>query len=419
MYVQRICQISDLTPLAHQWNGLTHGNPMRGHEWLRAWWDTFGQGYEPYVLTVRNDGGELIGIAPWCRQRRPLGGRVLQFLGGGDACSDHLSLLVRTSMTDAVATAIANWLGAANSPSDDRLSSQDDRWDQIEWIGVDREDVPLRQLAVQLAARGHLQHDRDAPSCWVVRLPDTWDDFLHRLSKNHRKKLRRALAQLDMPGDGWNAERIQDLEEWQRRWPDLCRLHQRRRHSLGEQGLFDRPHFEGFLQRVAQSLLPSGQLALYWLTFQGRPAAFELQLQGTDTMYAYQSGMEPELANESPGTMLFAHTIRDATRRGMRYFDLLRGDESYKQRWMADRVDCREQRIVARHVSARIRHGLWLAGGQLKRRFWNRVSKRYSHQSDDTGTVHSALVPVHMDGLVDGRTRGAGALRLLSQGATS
>jgi hypothetical protein len=58
--------------------------------------------------------------------------------------------------------------------------------------------------------------------------------------------------------------------------------------------------------------------------------------------------------------------IRRAIERGYRAFDFLRGDESYKARLGARPRPTIEYRVVPRRPVAQIRHGIWLAGHELK-----------------------------------------------------
>ena len=61
--------------------------------------------------------------------------------------------------------------------------------------------------------------------------------------------------------------------------------------------------------------------------------AAEYGFVGDDTIYYYQGGFEPELADESPGWLSLAASLRLAIDQGYRSYDFLRGDESYKSSW--------------------------------------------------------------------------------------
>jgi len=52
-------------------------------------------------------------------------------------------------------------------------------------------------------------------------------------------------------------------------------------------------------------------------------------------MYAYLIGIEPELGDVSPGTLLLAYAFDRCEREGVVWLDTLRGGEGYKQMWGA------------------------------------------------------------------------------------
>jgi CelD/BcsL family acetyltransferase involved in cellulose biosynthesis len=58
-------------------------------------------------------------------------------------------------------------------------------------------------------------------------------------------------------------------------------------------------------------------------------------LFGRTTLFCYLQGYDPALAALSPGTYLMFAVMEDAIRAGANKFDLLRGEEVYKQHWRA------------------------------------------------------------------------------------
>ena len=65
-------------------------------------------------------------------------------------------------------------------------------------------------------------------------------------------------------------------------------------------------------------------MRLRWLEYEGRPAAIEYSLTGGDTVYYYQSGLDPAMAEESPGWVALGATLRDAIAEGYRMYDFAR-----------------------------------------------------------------------------------------------
>ena len=64
--------------------------------------------------------------------------------------------------------------------------------------------------------------------------------------------------------------------------------------------------------------------------------------------------------------MINIATIRHAIEQGQHTFDFLRGDEPYKAHWRAEPMNTITYRIVPRKTLSQVRHGLWLAGDNVK-----------------------------------------------------
>src|SRR5688572_15279001 len=129
MTVQIITSWDELAALEQPWNALAAGNPMRSWDWLATWWKHYGIGANPapnrdaprvgdrvlhvfavYADASRNGNGrghqhELIGIAPWYLDRTVVKGNVLRWLGSGEVCTDHRSLICRPQFLDEVSAA--------------------------------------------------------------------------------------------------------------------------------------------------------------------------------------------------------------------------------------------------------------------------------------------------------------------------
>jgi CelD/BcsL family acetyltransferase involved in cellulose biosynthesis len=364
MLVQRISSCADLEQLGDYWNCLSRGVPFRSWQWLYAWWRHYGDDCEPFILSVRDAAGRLVGLAPFRLNSSAARGRVVRFLGSGEVCSDYLTVLSTQEHEDAVAAAVAQWLicASAGRACD---GSEDNRWDLLELTGVDAEDRAVPKLAKHLEAGGCPLHLRAGPSCWRIDLPETWEEYLGALSKSHRHQVRR--AERRVLNSGRVALRTaRSADELTRGMEILVDLHQKRWRSQGRPGSFAIPRFSEFLYEAAERLLAIDRLRLDWLELEGRPAAAELQLVGGDVTYAYQSGVDPEALHESPGWLLQIASVRSAIEEKQRWLDLLRGDEPYKMHWRARPRPSVELRVAAKRPGAQLRHGAWVVGGAVK-----------------------------------------------------
>ena len=376
MRVELISKLDLLAPHAEQWDRLAGGIPFNGWAWMSTWWRYYGVPDEVarsamrlYVLLVWNRHDELAGLAPWYLDTSTARGRVVRFLGSGDVCSDHQSVLCQKGEEDAVTQALADWLteqrpGAIHC------------WDLMEWDGVDLDQPVMTRLMEQLAIRGSTVHARPGPNCWRIELPTRWDDYLAGLSKNRRKKIRRAQRRFLDNGRAV-LHSVRKISELPRAMEILIELHQRRRRALGHQGSFASGRFTAFHRSAVESLLRAGQLQLHWLEVDDEPVAAEYQVAGDGILYAYQAGINPSRLEIEPGHLITIALVRWAIQSGYRAYDLLRGDEPYKTRWGATPRATRQIRVVPQFASAQFRHGAWLAGESVKqwvKRGWELVA---------------------------------------------
>lgn len=338
--------------IAESWANLVGDVPFRRQEWLAAWWRHFKRkDDELFVVAVRDAEGNIVGLAPWFLHSGRYSGRALRFLGSGRVSSEYLTLLAVPGAEAAVAGRLARWL------SDESAGD----WDVIDLDGVDGGDLALGELARQMAERGHEVFRRPRSYTWRLELPASWDDFIGRLSSKRRNRVRTQQRRMLDSGQArvCGAETEADVR---RGLAIFELLHRRRRQTLGDDGCFAIAGFAAFIHEAARSFFALGRLQLDWLEIDDRPAAVELKLLGDDTVYYYQTGMDPALTEISPGWLLQVASLRRAIDSGFQTFDFLRGDENYKSSWRAEPRPLEQVRIAGRGPTARLRHRLWLAG---------------------------------------------------------
>jgi CelD/BcsL family acetyltransferase involved in cellulose biosynthesis len=97
--------------LEEQWEELYYDSPLatpfQSWAWLYSWWEFYGRDYELWLITVRNDRGLLVGVAPLMLERMVGCGRLL-FVGTG--LTDHLG---HTLIAVFVKVDPAGWRGLA------------------------------------------------------------------------------------------------------------------------------------------------------------------------------------------------------------------------------------------------------------------------------------------------------------------
>jgi CelD/BcsL family acetyltransferase involved in cellulose biosynthesis len=360
MAIELITDWNGLAELAGPWNALAAGMPFRTWDWLATWWKHYGSGRhgadqrgtgghyavsdrQLYVLAVYDCQRTLIGVAPWYLDRTVVKGNVLRWLGSGEVCTDHLSLICTPENDARVAAAVA-----------DALTNTCNDWDRLDLAATDAGDAAIGTLVAELEDRDCLVSRHAADACWVLELPASWDDYLAALSKSHRKQLRQ-LERRVLEADRARWHRVLQADEFDRAWSLLVDLHQRRRQSLGEPGCFASRPFRDFHREIAGRMLERGQLRLSWLELDGEPIAAEYHVADRNTTYAYQGGVDPERLAEEPGRLSTILFLRAAIGECHQHVDFLRGDEPYKAHWRAvGRPTC-DYRVVPNRRLARLR----------------------------------------------------------------
>ncbi len=368
MRVHRFDDIDELAPWADDWDRLAAGVPFRSWTWATTWWRHYGEpvaGRRLFVLGVFDHRHALIGAAPWYLDGAGRRHRVLRFLGSGEVCSDYLSLLAEPGFEKAVAGALAHRLLRPDTEAHDSGMEAPARWDMIALAGVDSRDVLVDWLSGHLALGGCTVHHRMGPPCRRTELPGNLDTYLRSLSRNSRRKARRLQRALLDSGRA-ELSTVANLGELDRAMDRLIELHQRRQHMLGRPGCFASARFTAFHRDVAARMLAAGQLQLHTLWIDRKPAAAEYQFVGNGVIYAYQSGIDPTRLDLQPGCAMQLAVLAWAISHGYRAYDFLRGDESYKSHWNAQRRDSLEIRVVARRPGAQLRHAVWAAGTEAK-----------------------------------------------------
>jgi hypothetical protein len=307
---------------------------------------------------VYDDAGQLKGIAPWYIEHAPAFGRVLQWLGAGAVCSEHLSILCAPEDHQAVATALAQWL---MDDSADRSSE----WDMMNFDCLSHGDPCMSLLLAELERHGCSVHRQPDLNTWYLPLPATWNEYRNSLSKSNRRHVKKVEEQLNHSGQLRLCTAETD-EEFSRGWPLFVALHQRRQESLGHAGCFASSPFANFLRQAADSLFKLGKVELMWIEARSAPMAAQLGLIGGNVKYAYQAGINPDMLADSPGWMIHTQSIKRGIEGGNTGFDFLRGNESHKHRMGGQPQPTSSVRVIPPRLGPRMLHKVWVTGNTVK-----------------------------------------------------
>jgi CelD/BcsL family acetyltransferase involved in cellulose biosynthesis len=361
-----VMRVEDLRSMRDEWEKLALNRPFCSPDWMIPWSEHFRTARRPFVLAVyHND--QLIAIAPWHIHTSALGTARVGFLGTGKACSEYLGLLVEEGFEESTADQLSDWMVQAAMGE----HGPENRWDRLDLEAISHDDQPIDLLSKKLSERGCQPTVQDGPVCWRLAVEETADQWLMRLNKSIRRKLR----QLDQQAikTGRATYRIAETNEEKRLVLErLVKLHNARRAQLGEVGCFATPGFKEFIQGVIFADWRSGAVRLSQLELDSRTIATGLCLETHDGLYVYQCGIEVsgdgkgDLAAANSGWLLNLYHIQYAYQRKLKFVDYLRGDEPYKHQLAA--VPIRQQNImlIPPVARAKVRQQVWTFGQAAK-----------------------------------------------------
>ncbi|SRR6056297_223465 len=346
------------------WNRLAGGNPLRQSTWLLAWWeafaDTLGSDAEPYVITARQADGALLAALPLVRYRERGRRRLIAF-GQGEACTDHVSILTLAKYDTQVAgITIGRWLASV-------ADSSEDGWDQLDIDGMVEGDPAVIGLATGLEQRQAVVRATSRMSVWCKPTRgETWQEHLCSISKSSRRKMKARCHRVanDVALAWQTTESVEDVT---RQINQLIEIHQRKWESAGQPGSFANDSMRRFITSVVVQFFQQQRLRLPLLMHEGELIAGELQVVGDDgVLYSYMSGMEPRFEALEPGRIITATTLRHVYETGMMGLDMLRGDETYKQRIRGEPRRLLQLQAEAPSMTPQLKKAAWSAAFEVK-----------------------------------------------------
>ncbi len=328
MTVEVITQRKDLPAIAEAWDSLAHEDRRDGFfrtfAWYSAWMEHIRPDAEPFVVVVR-DGGQLVGLAPFCRLRyRDLGFtlRAIAWAGREVVSGDFLDFVCRNEKRGEVAKAVLKFVREASS-----------HWGLLVAGELLKEGDSCRELDGQGRELGLSVRYQESRICPYIELPKTFDDYLGGMTSSMRYHVRRRIREVEKKGA--RLEVFSEPLEVAARVDTLIDLHLTRWRHDNLPGTFGRPGFPAFLRQICANPPSRSSSCVFQLTHEGTSVASLIMFYFGDSALYYQAGWDPHspLAACSPGVVVMAHSIRHAIERGFHYYEFLRGDEAYKMRW--------------------------------------------------------------------------------------
>lgn len=364
MQVELIENWDDVLALETEWNNLLARSRadtvFLRWEWVHTWMGVVGNQFEPLLITVRDPGGKLVGIAPFYvaayRLLNLFPYRVLRIIGDFPTGAEYLDWIVDQDRETEVMAQIGK-----------KLSESGDRWDCIWMPYVSGWTGATERIEKACKSAGLLHRSR--PACFAyLALPKTLPEFLNARSGHWRHELRRkerkVFSQPDVSFDYCNNE-----EELSSYLDGLFELHFLRWQLKGEQGAFRRkPNEALFYRRFAPIALRNGWLRLYAIRERGAFKVAQVGYAYNGVLHGLQDGFDPTFS-PGAGIVLRAKIIEACISEGLYGYDFLGEMSDHKARWHS--IERTGQDIFIAHPRLKNRllqtGDVWPTGRYLRR----------------------------------------------------
>jgi CelD/BcsL family acetyltransferase involved in cellulose biosynthesis len=294
-------------------------------EWIRCWADVMGEQIRPLVVSVRNERGDLVGIAPMYHAKLRLAHtvpyRVLRVMADFPTGADYPDWIVRRGCEDAATAAIVRAL--------DGLRGWDFIWmpRMAGWTGsFDRIEAACRTAGLPVRTRTH--------GFAAFPLPAESTAYFKSLSANKRQALKTETKRI-LKRPGVEIVRCETESQLPSFLNALFDLHGRRWNTRGDSGTFkNRPLEVDFYNRFAPIALKKGWLWLYGLREDGDFKATQVGYVYRNVFHQLQEGFDPTYVSGA-GNVLRARVIEDCVANGLVEYDFLGDMSEHKRRWLA------------------------------------------------------------------------------------
>jgi CelD/BcsL family acetyltransferase involved in cellulose biosynthesis len=258
---------------------------------------------------VLRDDSRIAGIVP-CFLHDWNGRRQLTMIGAG--ISDYLDPALDPGRSNEIVDALQTHLAASR------------HWEVCDWQDLSA-DSPL----------GALGTATDDTPCFELTFTQPWEAFIESRPKHLKRNLRQCREKAAAAGE---LEFFVSGEADRELLTSLIDLHGARWRRSGQRGTIESNHSAAFIRDVAAVLASRNMLRIFSLRLNGRIVAIVLALRNNSTLFSYLTAYDPTYKQYGFGHELLARALRWAHDHGYRSWNFLRGDESYKLDWGADRI---------------------------------------------------------------------------------
>lgn len=336
-----------LNALREEWQELFRNSaaaPFLSWEWAAAWHERLGEGAQPRLICARS-GGKLVGLLPLVEEEHRLTGlpvraRRLRVLGEGPGAADYLDVIAHSGWETLCADAIFAHLAS------------DGAYDLIDFdsLSTDSPSLPMLALRFGESSRFHLQF-QPRNVCPLTNLdPDPEATVGRSRRAGYFNYCRRRISRLP----GYEFRAVTSPLQIEQAFERFLALHEARWAQRGSSDATSSPRLREFHRRAVRSLSEAGLVRFEEIWAEGACRASLYGIESGDRYCFYLSGYDPSWSKYSLGFTLIGLSLMEAARRGLRYYDFLRGAEAYKFDWAPQSRATVAVQIASQSAAARL-----------------------------------------------------------------
>lgn len=331
----------DFNEIKEDWQSLEiHGHistPFQTYEWMNIWWKHYGQNNRKLLLLAAYNGEELVGIAPLFCDSMTFKKRfhifnVVRFIGSREL--DYQNIIMIPQYAEEIINAVWSYLKQNYSK-------------HIVYLCDIPEDSIFWKIETKKYFSGRIIKKDFV--CPIMVFPKKWDEYWRTLSQTTKKNLKWYKNKLSKNGrllvesiDSYSDEDAHDFfqlhyQRWGMNSTDLTLI-----------------RLEKFEKDIMKILSNKGWLRMMFLNYNDQRIAGMFMYDYHGVRYFHKGGYNLQYGNFSPGIVLLIESIKDAFDIGLKSYDFLRGDETYKRHFAKNMVQCLRVILAENILKARL-----------------------------------------------------------------
>ncbi len=315
MYEVKVLKtLDECEALRSSWENLVasmdYPSPFVHPDWILTVFKANEDRWAPYIVLVKHN-DDLLGLLPLYKVRI---NSMRELRYAGDRYNpDPLGLCCNVEDRGRCVKAIKDYLFQSNQW--DVLYLKCLLYDEIkEWNSAARE-VYYRKII--------------AP---FLLLPESFNAYLKSFKRKKRYNLNSSVRKFEKAGGKYcAAENSHDAQEILKY---LFNLHEKRSVERGIVSSFTGEHILNFHHTVVEEMME--KVWLRFLELEGDIIAILYGFLLHERFFYYQIAHDPKFRAHSPGSILLYNVLKECCAKGVKEFNFLQGDESYKWQWTKD-----------------------------------------------------------------------------------